>query len=170
VALALVATFAAQTTAFGHAEYDHSAPNSGQTVFVAPTHVDVFFDEDLDPTGHNVLNVLAPGNVDVDNNDTAVDALDHTKMSITLQGGLAFGVYTVEWENTADDGDQEEGSFTFTYAPGAVGGVGFESELAGTTGSTGGAWLVAGLASATLAAVLAAGWQLRRRQDAGRSQ
>jgi methionine-rich copper-binding protein CopC len=103
-------------TAHGHAGYDHSVPNNGEVVTVAPSRVDMYTSQDMQNTpGANTLNVIGPNGNDVDNNDSALDPSDLQHMSITLQPGLTSGVYTVEWTTLSfEDGDADDGTFSFT--------------------------------------------------------
>jgi copper transport protein len=99
---------------FAHADYDHSTPNAGETVTTVPSQVDVFFTQEVDPAGANGLNVTNAGGADVDNNDATVDPADAAHMTITLQANLPNGTYTVAWNSvSAEDGDTDEGTFTF---------------------------------------------------------
>jgi methionine-rich copper-binding protein CopC len=148
------------TQAFGHAEYDFSTPGDGEVVTAAPTQVEVHFTEDLAPGGPNSLNVLDPSNADVDNNDLVVGT---DTMTVTLQGGLTAGVYTVEWHSTSDDdGDEAEDTFQFTYSPVTVGGVGelpnFDQTLGGD--GSGLSWQAVLLAAGALGLLAAAGGRL----------
>jgi methionine-rich copper-binding protein CopC len=125
-ALALLVALAGATRpAYGHANYSSSTPGFGANVYPpAPTQVDAFFTQDLSLGGPNSLNVLGPGSIDFDNNDMVIDPGNHKHMTITLQGGLPFGAYTVQWTTTSViDGHTGSGSFPFQYAdPSAVGG------------------------------------------------
>jgi methionine-rich copper-binding protein CopC len=117
-AIAVGVSILVPTLAFGHADYDHSTPNDGETVTAAPSRVDAYFSQDMkNEAGANSLNVKNASGADVDNNDSAVDASDLTHMSITLQPNLPAGTYTVEWATTSDeDGEEDDGTFTFTIA------------------------------------------------------
>jgi copper transport protein len=157
VALALViaAGVASATVVYGHAEYDHSHPGDGEVLSTPPTEVEVHFTEGLDPLGENSLNVLGPGNVDVDNNDLVIGP---DELTITLQGGLSDGTYTVEWVTTSEDGDTEEGTFQF-FIQQAVGGIGMDLTSGGTSGPGWNAGVLAGVAGALviIAASIASG-------------
>ncbi len=113
--LALGITLLVPALALGHADYDHSTPNDGETVTTSPSRVDAYFTADMDTSGTNSLNVKNSSGADVDNNDATVDSADATHMSITLQSGLANGTYTVEWATlSAEDGEEDSGTFSFT--------------------------------------------------------
>ena len=103
--------------ALAHSNYSSSTPAFGAILLPpAPTQVRAFFTQDLNLSGTNSLNVLGPAMNDVDNNDMVIDSGNHKHMTITLQGGLAFGTYTVQWTTTsAVDGHTGNGPFTFQY-------------------------------------------------------
>jgi methionine-rich copper-binding protein CopC len=119
VIVACAAVLLPAVVAFGHADYDHSTPGEGATVSTAPARVDAYFTADIDPSGENSLNVTDSSGADVDNNDVTIDPADATHMSVTLQSGLANGVYTVAWATlSAEDGEEDDGTFTFTVQAG----------------------------------------------------
>jgi methionine-rich copper-binding protein CopC len=110
LAVALVAQVSA------HAEYDHSTPADGETLTTVPTQVDAYFDNDIEnQAGSYDLNVTNESNADVDNNDVTLDPADHAHLTVTLQPDLANGTYTVAWTTVAaEDGDEADGTFSFT--------------------------------------------------------
>jgi methionine-rich copper-binding protein CopC len=116
--IATVASVMAALTAselWAHAQYKSSVPNNGETVTTAPPRVEAYFTETLAPLSDNSLNVLGPGGVDVDNNDSTVNSEDLHYMSVTLQPGSQSGAYTVEWVSFSQiDGHEANGTFSFT--------------------------------------------------------
>lgn len=159
--------------AFGHADYENSTPNNGETVTSAPSQVVANFSADLDTAGTNTLNVTNASGADVDNNDGSISASN--QMTITLQSGLANGVYTVAWATTsAEDGEDDSGTFSFTVeaaaaAPTTTGTAATPAPGAPTTGfgpddsGNGSAlYVIAALAIAGGLALTTGGFALRR--------
>jgi len=130
----------------------------------APSVVDVYFTEDLFQTVNTYLNVVNASNVDVDNNDEAIDSGNLMHMSITLHAGLPDGLYTVQWGSTsADDGDTDEGTFQFRIGPPSVGGISTDAVSHGSNG-LGTSGSVPVIASMLVVMVAGGGaWFVRRR-------
>jgi copper resistance protein C len=107
------------TTAHGNLESAEPAPNS--TIPEAPARVTARFSEELDPEGSS-MTVRGPDGSVVDAGDGRADLTDpdRTLMTVTLQGNLPNGTYTVEWvTQSAEDRHTEEGTFRFTVDPAA---------------------------------------------------
>ena len=105
---------------FAHADYDESVPAAGETVATAPQQVQVWFTQDMfRREGQNSLEVYGPDEQRVDLDDAAIDDDNRKLMTVSLQSGLAGGVYTVRWRTlSADDGDDADGEFQFTIQAG----------------------------------------------------
>ncbi|MEX1254861.1 MAG: copper resistance protein CopC [Dehalococcoidia bacterium] len=119
VVAGVVLAMAVVTQALAHADYETSTPADGATVTTAPTQVYATFSADLETTGTNDLNVTNEASEDVDNNDVAIGPAN--AMTVTLQADLPNGTYTVAWSTTsAEDGEEDEGTFSFTIEAQAV--------------------------------------------------
>ncbi len=111
------------TSALAHAYLDHADPPLGSTRSQAPTQLRLVFSEQVD-SAFSQVHVLNARRETVDRGDSAVAADDPRAMVVSLQTGLADGVYTVAWRTlSADDGHSESGAYTLVFgsAPGAVG-------------------------------------------------
>lgn len=118
LALAALMIVGRPSTISAHSEYDHSEPADGATVATAPTSVKVVFTEELQFSGGaSSLRVNNAAGQQVDNKDTKLDPSDkdHKTMVVTLPTSLPAGTYKVLWKTTsADDGDADDGDFSFT--------------------------------------------------------
>ena len=94
-------------SALGHAYLDHADPPPGSTLAQAPTQLRLTFSEQVD-SAFSQLHVLNARRETIDRGDGAVAADDPRAMVVSLQPGLADGVYTVAWRTlSADDGHSE---------------------------------------------------------------
>jgi methionine-rich copper-binding protein CopC len=121
VALATASAFLVllPMSVFGHAELDTMSPADKSTVALASvTEIVATFTEDLDPSGSNLALVDAAGKV-VAKGGT-VDATNKKQMTLDLSStGLTEQTYTVRWTSkSAQDGDLDRGTTTFTTAAG----------------------------------------------------
>lgn len=107
--------------AYAHAAYARSEPGAGAVVAAAPAQVSLWFTQELfRRAGENGLEVLGPDGAPVHAGAAAVDDDDRRLLTVALAADLAPGVYTVTWRNlSAEDGDTDAGSFTFTLDPAA---------------------------------------------------
>jgi copper resistance protein C len=107
--------------ASAHAGYVRSEPGAGAVVAAVPTEVVIWFGQDLfRRAGENGIEVLGPDGAAVQAGEAVVDDDDRRRLSVALASGLGPGVYIVDWHSlSADDGDTDAGSFTFTYDPAA---------------------------------------------------
>lgn len=105
-----------------HAGYARSEPGTGAVIATAPTQVAIWFTQDLfRRAGENGIEVLGPDGAPVHAGEAAVNDDDRRLLTVALAAGLAPGEYTVNWHNlSAEDGDNDEGSFTFTLDPAAA--------------------------------------------------
>ena len=114
-AAVLAALWAATVSA--HAHLVSSNPGEGVTVASPPSSVVCTFDDALDADTR--ITVTGPNGQTV-SGKTTVSSSDSMVAStpITTAGN---GAYTVNWRSVAeDDKGEEEGTFTFTVAPGGV--------------------------------------------------
>jgi methionine-rich copper-binding protein CopC len=113
VAVLLAGTAA---VAEAHAEYDSSNPAAGAVVAALPGQVTITFTEGVARgTG---ITVTGPTGATVSAN---IVTLTGKQATVDLSGG-GPGVYTVNWKSvSADDGDEDSGSFQFGVGqPGTV--------------------------------------------------
>jgi methionine-rich copper-binding protein CopC len=122
VALMTVLVLARPSGASAHSEYDHSEPTAGSTVATAPAAVKVWFTETVQLSGSSLKVTNAAGQ-QVDNKDVKLDPTDddHMILVVSLNPGLPAGTYKVAWKTTsADDGDTDDGEFSFTVRAAAA--------------------------------------------------
>src|SRR5205823_1598935 len=96
---------------------DHSDPADGATVATAPGVVKVWFSEGVRAVSDSNLKVVDSSGQQVDNKDSKVDTSDPDRklMTVSLKPNLPAGTYTVQWATvSADDGDKDDGEFSFT--------------------------------------------------------
>ena len=136
--IALVGLFGWAATAAGHAGLESSVPAAGSTVASAPLTLELTFDEEVASDGVTVR-VLGPDGDEVQAGTAEVDLNDPERRHVTLslQGNLPPGRYTVEWEATSNlDDHADKGSFAFTVgAPSSPGASPASSTPAGTLGA-----------------------------------
>ena len=102
----------------GHAELDHAAPADKATV-TTPTEVVLTFTELLDPAKSSIKVANADGTIVVEGSQ--VDAGNPKVMRLALPRSLVAGLYTVRWISaSAEDGDLDHGTTTFTVAAAIV--------------------------------------------------
>jgi copper resistance protein C len=105
----------AASAAWAHAFLDHAEPRVGSVVHAAPTRVEVWFTEDLEPA-FSTLKVLDATGREVDKKDKTVPQGDRSRMSVSL-APLSPGKYRVLWRALSVDTHVSEGDFTFEVAP-----------------------------------------------------
>ena len=111
IALALVALGA--TSASAHARYERSDPPAGGMVDASPPVLRAWFTQEL--MLRSAIVVVDGAGAQVDLGDGRVDQDDPDRKSMVVSlPELPVGVYTVYWlTSSAEDGDDEAGSFTF---------------------------------------------------------
>jgi hypothetical protein len=68
--------------------------------------------------GENWIRVSGPDGAEVQSGEAAIDDDDRRHMSVALISDLEPGGYTVTWRTlSSEDGDSEEGTFSFTFDP-----------------------------------------------------
>ncbi|MFL5759598.1 MAG: copper resistance CopC/CopD family protein [Thermomicrobiales bacterium] len=115
IPLALCAVFYSiltPTSVSAHAEYDHSNPAANAIVATAPSEVDIWFTERLEPAGSSAQLFNKDGQPTPASSHMGGDPKE---LILTLPSGLANGTYSVVWSTlSADDGHPAQGYFTFT--------------------------------------------------------
>lgn len=117
--LLLLLTFPRKAAA--HSELVDSDPADGIVLEESPTQITAWFSEELESNSSS-LEVFDSQNQQVDNGDGGVDLndLDHLTMVVSLPP-LPAGEYTVRWTSVSvEDGDAEEGEFSFNVSTGSV--------------------------------------------------
>jgi len=91
--------------AWGHVFPEHTEPEVGATVTVAPTRVRIWFNGALEPA-FSTFHVQNSSGEQVDRGDGHGDPSDPTL--------LPPGIYRVFWSAVARDGHRTEGDYIFT--------------------------------------------------------
>ncbi|MSQ36586.1 MAG: c-type cytochrome [Dehalococcoidia bacterium] len=120
-ALALMLALALPAPAVqAHAAFDRATPAPGSSTTSAPPDVTIWFSEPV-TRSLSAIEVFDATRQRIDRNDLTVDG---ARMTVTLRGGLAAGVYTVSWRNVSEvDGHALQGSYVFGVGDVAVGGA-----------------------------------------------
>ena len=107
IALA-AALLAVTTSAYAHAQLDHSVPAVGSTVASSPGKVALYFTEQLEPkfSGGEVRNA-AGARVDKGK------SVSGSVMQLSV-GELSSGAYSVTWHVLSVDSHKTQGSFGFS--------------------------------------------------------
>ncbi|WP_158300496.1 copper resistance protein CopC [Arthrobacter crystallopoietes] len=135
-ALAGIALLGGAGPASAHANLLFTAPAAGAAVADAPQALTLLFDEPVS-AGGTVVEVsggdagIAMGPATLSHEGRAVE--------VPVDGVMAPGVYVVEWQITARDGDVMGGSYRFAVGPAAA------SLDPGQSTQTRGFWITAGL-------------------------
>jgi len=118
-AAALAVAASAPGPALAHAVLVRSTPPGRATLADAPTRVQLWFNERLEPAFSGVTVWTAKGE-QVDQRDARVAPDDSKQLSVTL-APLAPGTYTVRYRVLSVDGHIVDSSFTFTVRAKAPG-------------------------------------------------
>lgn len=108
-------------SAFAHAEPDITIPAADNAVDQAPPQVEITFTEEV--TAETTIEVVGAVGKTVNSAPAALDLEDPNRKHVTvaLFGALPAGVYTVNWNSvSAEDGDPDSGSYTFTVSSGVA--------------------------------------------------
>jgi len=149
--LILLLMLAITTSVAAHSELVKSEPEAGASLENSPAQVTTWFSEELD-SEMSSMRVFDAQNNQVDNGDGSVDLndLDHLSMVVSLPP-LPAGTYRVHWTSvSAEDGDAEEGEFTFNVTVGAASG-----ETSSPSGNSSLIWVISIAAVLIVLAVLA---------------
>ncbi len=159
-ALLLLVAVVVPGRATAHAVLLRSIPPSGQTLQRVPDQVQLLFSEPIDPAFSGVR-VLDNTKQPVDRGDGGVDPNDDHQLLVSLEPGLANGVYTVSWRSLSTiDVHPDEGQYALyvgvpvpTGAPATIAG-----QITATPETTLGRWWFY-LAASLFGGVLAT-WKL----------
>jgi copper transport protein len=154
--LCLIAMIAALTgSASAHAELARSDPAQGAALGSAPSRVDLWFTEDLTPTG-STIRVYDAQRRQVDKGDVRLDPNDAEHLSISLDA-LSDGTYTVAWTSASStDGHVLSGTFTFSVGVSRLPGAAASTNQSPSPGAVALRWIV------FLGLMIAGGWFLLR--------
>jgi methionine-rich copper-binding protein CopC len=113
---------AAVTTGFAHAEPARVYPGDGAVLNEPPGEVVFEMSQEMArQEGQNDIDVFDETGVEVTLVAAVIDNANRKMLSVPLPSNLAPGVYTVRWKTlSAEDGDPDSGSTTFTYDPNAA--------------------------------------------------
>ena len=123
--------------ASAHAELVRSIPEAGAVLAAAPSTVTAVFSGPVGPDGSAITVVDATG-ASVTDGPARLDPNDggDQTLVVPLKPGLGAGTYTVRWTSiSAEDGDKEEGTFTFTIREPSSGAGGSSPARAGAPGN-----------------------------------
>jgi methionine-rich copper-binding protein CopC len=111
---ALLATSATETLA--HARYDRSEPPAGSTLDGTPFVLKAWFTQELMSRSSIVVHDAAGTQVDLGDGRVDLDDPDRKVMLVSLPQ-LSPGSYQVTWTTlSAEDGDEDTGTFAFDVA------------------------------------------------------
>ncbi len=120
VILAATLALSVLSTAFAHAEPTSVKPGDGAVLATPPTTYEIVMSQEMfkDTIGSNDIDVFDASGKEVTNISAVIDNADRRKLSVALPSGLPAGEYRVEWKTlSADDGDNANGTLSFTVDP-----------------------------------------------------
>jgi hypothetical protein len=114
--------------ASAHAEPARIKPGDGAVLNVAPLQVEMEMSQEMArQAGANDIEVLDASGRKVTAVSAVIDNANRKKLTVPLPSDLKPGKYTVNWKTlSADDGDNANGSFSFTFDPAATPSAGKE--------------------------------------------
>src|SRR5829696_5638506 len=114
-------TFFAAAPVFAHAVPDITVPPIDGSVENAPPVLEITFSEEV--ADGTMIDVVGPDGKSVNAAPAQIDLNDPNRKHVTVElyGALPAGIYTVNWSSiSAEDGDPDSGSYTFTVTQGAT--------------------------------------------------
>ena len=111
----LLVGVALSTAVMAHAMLDRSTPRVGSSVKAAPSRIELWFTEPLEPA-FSTVKVVDAGERQVDARDAAVDKVDRKHLFVSI-APLPPGRYRVVWRVVSADTHATEGDFIFDVAP-----------------------------------------------------
>jgi len=140
ILLCLFAALPGSTSA--HAELARSEPGQGAMLGSAPSRVDLWFTENLTPSG-STIRVYDAQRKQVDKGDLRLDPTDAEHLSISLDPSLPNGTYTVAWKSSSSvDGHLITGTFTFTVGVSRLPGAASSTNQYPSPGAVALRWIV----------------------------
>ncbi len=126
--LAAMAAVLPVVLVFAHAEPTRVTPGDGAVLNEPPLEVVFEMSQEMArQDGQNDIDVLDAAGNEVTTIAAVIDNADRKRLSVALPSNLEPGEYTVEWKTlSAEDGDPDSGSTTFTYDPSAAADPGQE--------------------------------------------
>jgi methionine-rich copper-binding protein CopC len=109
--------FTAAPAALAHTELDTTSPKAGEVVKLAPTVIQLTFNEPPLADGSQVALTDAKGNAI----ETEPAEVDGATVTVVWPIDMPSGAITVNWRAVADDGHVVQGTYSFTYKPGDAG-------------------------------------------------
>jgi methionine-rich copper-binding protein CopC len=113
ISLAALGLLLTAGLASAHAQFQSSTPPASGTVTTLPDTLQATYSEELSSIR---FDITGPNRVSATGGDPKIDLEHRTSASVPLKN-VGPGVYTVVWHNVSgDDGDPNDGAFTFTLA------------------------------------------------------
>ncbi|MFD3928298.1 copper resistance CopC/CopD family protein [Streptomyces sp. NPDC058614] len=120
VLLAVAGLLTSPTSAQAHAVLLFASPAIEGAVSTAPKEISLVFDEPVHPSGTKTLRVAAP-----DGKPVSLAAPTRSEggkqLTATVRSTVGPGVYTVNWQAVAEDGDVMSGTYRFAIGSSAAG-------------------------------------------------
>src|SRR5262245_2747764 len=106
----LAAAFAVVAVLHAHMKVEKTEPAAGATLTAPPPHVQLFLSEKPDLKVTKVELVGASGKVELG----PAHMMGDKALMTPINGKMADGKYTVNWQTAGDDGHVQKGTFAFT--------------------------------------------------------
>ena len=114
-AMAIALTLLLPAVADAHAVLVKSSPARRAVLALPPTHVELTFNERLEPA-YSTVSVWSAARAQVDDGKIAIRQDDPRRLSVGLPS-LAAGAYTVKFRVLSVDGHLVEGTYSFEIRP-----------------------------------------------------
>lgn len=117
------------SSAFAHAEPAVVKPGDGAVLTTAPTTYEIEMSQEMfkDNIGSNDIDIFNASGEEVTAIAAVIDNSDRKRLSVALPSNMEPGEYRVEWKTlSADDGDNANGTLSFTYDPNGTADPGVE--------------------------------------------
>lgn len=117
---AVALLLAGASSAQAHAVLLFAAPAIEGAVPAAPKEISLVFDEPIHPSGAQTLRVAAPDGTSV-SLGTPARSEGGKQLTAPVRSTVGPGVYTVNWQAAADDGDVMSGTYRFAVGSATAG-------------------------------------------------
>lgn len=119
---AAAAALVAVTLVFAHAEPVRVSPGDGAVLNQPPLEIVFEMSQEMArQEGQNDIDVFDASGNEVTTIAAVIDNADRRILSVALPSNLEPGEYSVQWKTlSAEDGDPDSGSTSFTYDPAAA--------------------------------------------------